>query len=178
MRVLLVLTATLLLGAPTTAFACADPHEPPFSRELAHAKSVFIFRLVSLRLSDHAPDSRAIIGDIEIVRPLQGEAAFRQVAFTDARCGGMRLRVGRYYAAATDQDGALIRLVPGDNSVIDISSDYALTYPPPPEESKWQWHIANYLQGVPLPSDFLEREAFLTAHSVPPPPLLQPTESP
>ena len=170
MRHLLTLTLFLLLLTPTTAVACADPHEPPFSHELARAKSVFILRLVSLRLADHTPGSRSIIGDVELIRSISGASSFRQIAFTDVPCGGMRVRVGRYYAAATRQDGSILHLVPGDNSVIDVSSDYARSYPPPKEQSKWQWHIANYVQGIPLPAEFLRAEAFMSAHSTPPAP--------
>lgn len=173
MKYLLGLMISILLAMPANALACADPQESPFVHELARAKNVFIFRLLSLRLSDRSPGARSIVGDVQIIRSLKGDAATRQISFTNLPCGGMRPVVGHYYAAATRQSGPTLLLVRGDNSIIDVTSDYAMTIPPPPEESKWQWHIANYIDGVPLPPHFVRSSAYLSAYGTPPPPETQ-----
>ena len=170
----IVVLGLLLLVISNSAQACADPLEAPFSHELARAKSVFIFRLLSLELVARTPGSNTLVGDIEIVRSLKGERSFQRVTYVDVRCGGMGLRVGHYFAAATRQSGPALKLAPGDNSVIDISQDYAVTYPPFPEQSKWQWHIENYLKGIPLPRQFTSYEFSYLTHGVAPRPLPEP----
>lgn len=170
MKHLLGLILPVLLAVPAGALACSDPQEAPFVHELARAKNVFIFRLVSLRLSGRSEHAHSVVGDVQIIRSLKGDAATRQIAFTNVPCGGMRPVVGNYYAAATRQNGPVLLLVRGDNSIIDITSDYTRTMSPRPEKSKWQWHIANYIDGVPLPPRFVRSSAYLSAHSMPPPP--------
>ena len=178
MRVSIVLLTAFLLATAQPAFACADPDEPSFTHQLAGAKSVFVFRLLSLSLASRSPGYPEIVGKIEIVRTLKGQPSFQQITYTDLPCGGLRPRVGHHFLVATRKTGNSLHFVRGDNSVIDISSDYAMTYPPPPEKSKYQWHIANYLRGVPLPARFAERVTWLNIYDAPPPPPPPPGKRP
>ncbi len=172
-RLLRALALAILAALPGGASACMTPETPPFRQELARARNVFVFRLTSLRLADYSPGSRKISGTIEIIRSLKGNSgAFRQLAYSSPWCYGLKLEVGHYYVAATTQHGPILQLVRGDRSIMDVSQDYSQNYPPPREEQKLQWHVANYLKGIPLPSTF--RDEVYTARTsgidVPPPP--------
>lgn len=170
MRALLLAISLLM---PLIASACVEPETPRFREELARAQNVLIFRLTSLRLADSAPGSRELVGAIEVLRTLKGNGGvFRQLSYSSPWCYGLRLEVGHYYAAATTQNGPVLRLIRGDRSVMDVSDDYSQNYPPLREEQKLQWHVANYLKGIPLPTTF--RDDLYTERtsgiSIPPPP--------
>ena len=170
LRALTLATFGLL---PTTALACVEPKTPPFRQELAQAQHVFVFRLTSINLADPSPGSRKLSASIEVLRNLKGNGnGFRQLAYSAPGCYGLRLEVGHYYVAATTQKGPVLNLVRGDRSVMDISQDYSRTYPPRRDEQKLQWHVANYLKGIPLPATFLDEEytARTSGISVPAPP--------
>jgi len=173
-KLLRALTLAILTALPFGASACVEPETPPFRQELARAQNVFVFRLTSLKLADPAPGSRKLSATIEVLRTLKGNGnAFRQLSYSAPWCYGLRLEVGHYYAAATTQNGPILRLIRGDRSVMDVSDDYSQNYPPRREEQKLQWHIANYLKGIPLPETFRD-EAYTAKtsgiHVLPPPP--------
>ena len=171
MNVRIALAIVISLMLPKSALACTDPAEPSFLDQLAIARSVSVVRLTSLRVADTAPESREIIGELEIIRPLKGKPTFRRISYSDIWCGGMRPLVGHYFVIATRSTGDTLRLVRGDNSIIDISDDYASTYPPRPERAKLQWHIANYLRGTPFPEGVSRYLSWANVHgSLPPPP--------
>ncbi len=173
-RIALVLASILLL--PGTALACADPTEPSFLHQLDSAKSVSVVRLLSLRLANTAPAAREVIGEVEIVRALKGKPTFRRIAYSNVSCGGLMPVVGHYFIVATSSTGDTLKLVRGDNSIIDINGDFAQTYPPIPERSKLQWHISNYLRGIPLPERIANLLGWANIYGAPPPPPPRPDD--
>jgi len=80
------------------------------------------------------------------------------------------LAVGHYYLIATRQDGAVLALVRGDRSIVDVSDDYSRNYPPKRPEQLWQKDIANYLSGRQMRKDFDPREIMERVQAFPPPP--------
>ena len=163
------LLATFMLIAPGTANACSNPTEPSFLQQLKTAKTVAVVRLISLKLTSTASNSKQVEGQFLLIQTLKGQPTFSKISYVDEPCGGVLPAVGRYYAIATRSSDKTLRLVRGDNSIIDINSDFADTYPPLPEKSKMKWHIANLLNGVPLPQRLADRFEWLNIHGAPPP---------
>jgi hypothetical protein len=165
-----LLAITILSAGP--AAACSNPPEPDFVARLDAASSVFVVRLVSL--ADVAPDSREIVGEIELTYALMGEPAFRRITFDDSHCGGLRPVVGRYFLVATTQAGEQLSLRAGDDAIIDLSRHHSTASPPKLDRGHLMWHVANYLEGIPFPESVPRILNFSVLFSLPPPP--PPTE--
>jgi hypothetical protein len=158
------------LVASGSARACSEPDVPTFKQSLDSARSVFVFRLVSLGLTDKSQGSRESAGRIEIVRPLKGAPQFQYLSHNAVWCGGLRLSVGHYYLVASRQDGRVLRLERGDRSIVDISQDYSRTYPAKRPAQLWYAQIENYLAGRPLRDDFDPTEIIMRVQAFPHPP--------
>lgn len=163
-----VVLATLLVCG--SAHACSEPEVPTFRQSLDSASRVFVARIVSIGLADSDPGSRQIAGRIEVVRVLKGAPQFRHFTHNAVACGGLRLAVGHYYLIATRQDGAVLALVRGDRSIVDVSDDYSRNYPPKRPDQLWQTDIANYLAGRQMREGFDPREIMERVQAFPPPP--------
>ena len=174
MKVYGPLLATFLLIAPSTSIACSEPTEPSFLQQLKTAKTVSVVRLISLKLTDISSSSKMVEGQVQFIETLKGRPTFTKISYVDEPCGGVLPAVGRYYVIATRGSDTTLRFVRGDNSIIDINSDFAETYPPLPEKSKMKWHIANLLKGIPLPHRLEDRFEWLNIHGAPPPAPPQP----
>jgi hypothetical protein len=171
MRCHAVAAAILLAFVVGRAEACVDPELPSYREELASARHVFVFRLLSLRLVDRAEGERAVVGEIETVRALKGQSHFTTIAWTQGNCGQLVLQVGGYYAAATKQSGSVLKPVRGENSILDVSQDFAYSMPRKRPGQTWLFHVANYLRdGTPFPQYFNVDEQMMRTGSFPPPP--------
>lgn len=147
------IAAIMLAIWPASAIACSYPQLPPYRQELASARHVFVFRLLALRLVDRSVGGQDVVGDIEMVHALKGEPRFATIAWTQSRCGGLKLRVGGYYVAATRQTGSVLK--PARNSILDVSGDFTPTIPRKKPGQMWIYHVANYLRnGTPFPEHF------------------------
>jgi hypothetical protein len=81
------------------------------------------------------------------------------------------LQVGGYYAAATKQSGSVLKPVRGENSILDVSQDFAYSMPRKRPGQTWLFHVANYLRdGTPFPQYFNVDEQMMRTGSFPPPP--------
>ena len=149
-----LIIAVFWLAASGTTAACEEPEVPTFRESLDSATTVFVARLNSVGLADKSQASRDIAGQLEITRTLKGKPSFRYLRHQAVWCGGLRLLVGHYYLFATDQSGDVLHLVRGDRSIVDVSEDYNLQYPPKGPAQLWQTQINDYLQGRPLPKNF------------------------
>lgn len=151
---LALITILLWLTASGPADACMEPEVPTFRQSLDSATVVFVARLNSVGLVNKSQASRDIAGQLEIIRTLKGKPSFHYLRHEAIWCGGLRLLVGHYYLFATDQSGSVLRLVRGDRSIVDVSEDYSMQYPPKKPEQLWQTKINDYLNGRPLPKNF------------------------
>jgi hypothetical protein len=151
---LALITILLWLTASGPADACIEPEVPTFRQSLDSATVVFVARLNSVGLVNKSQASRDIAGQLEIIRTLKGNPSFHYLRHEAIWCGGLRLLVGHYYLFATDQSGSVLRLVRGDRSIVDVSEDYSMQYPPKKPEQLWQTKINDYLNGRPLPKNF------------------------
>ena len=122
---LLLLLGSLLVPLP--AHGCSYPNPPEFKEVAADATSIFVMRVLDAQLLDSGdirirPSVRA---EIKTIEELLGDAsAFTHVTFDNLPCGGVRLDVGHYYLVFTSQTGETLRLVPADQSVLNITAEY------------------------------------------------------
>jgi len=168
-RIVLIAAALSLLASGAAA-ACSEPEVPTFRQSLDSATTVFVARLVSVGLVEKSQASRDIAGQLETVRTLKGEPKFRYLRHQAVWCGGLRFLVGHYYLFATKQDGSVLHLVRGDRSVVDVSEDYSVQYPPKKPEQLWQTQINDYINGRPLPARFSPWSIMHPVQAFPPQP--------
>jgi len=169
-----------ILSVSPTALACSIQDTPTFRQELVNAKNIFIFRLTSLTLLDPKPGSTELVGSIEIIRTLKGSSeSARQLTYQNSFHCALHLEVGHYYMAITTHQETTLQLSSGDRWIMDITQDYVQNYPPLREDQKLQWHIENYIRGIPLPATFMDQEYTAeTSGILPPPPSPPPPPEP
>lgn len=164
------LTAALLLSflAPGEATACVEPRVPTFNQSVQTASSVFIFRITSIGLTDKTKGSRSSAGRIELVETLKGSPSFDYFTHSAPECGRLNLHVGRYYVVATSQSGKVLNLVPGDKSLLDLTSD-VLDFRPPPRGRVYTQMIKKAILGHALTNNVI-RELSAHVYAFPPSP--------
>ena len=170
MRVLRTFILLNALAFSPAALACWAPETPTFRQELAEAKHVFIFQLTSLELVQPG-NSLRVTGKFALQRTLKGDGKrFRYFQYTAYPCHGLRLIVGNYYIVATSQNGAVLDLARGDRSIMDLRDHFSSSNRD--RIRTMQWHVANYLKGVPLPDSFRDEEGTYSTSGIsgPPPP--------
>ena len=119
------LLAVSFLAIPTLAQACSDPVVPTFAENLENAEHVFVFRLTSLELTNDEAWPSSLSGRVTLVRSLKGgEPAARHIEFVAGTCCSVKLEVGRYYLAVSGTNSQTLSLVPGDQSVIDVTDGF------------------------------------------------------
>lgn len=174
------LAITVLLLLSSAASACSDPIVPSFQENLAGAEHIFVFRLTSLELADSHPWRSNLNGNINIVRVLKGAApATAKVALVSGCCG-IRLFVGRYYLAVLESDPDVLRLLPGDQSILDVTDDFQGGEPGRAPNPYGLWPVQQYLLGHALPADYpseYQLEATLSCPLPPPAPQRAPNHS-
>lgn len=166
-------TLALLLSlatSPMVAFACPQPDAPTFVQNLDRANHVYVFRLMSLEVADGEPWYSTLSGRINVVRTLKGGTPKASAVTYSIECCNPKLIVGRYYLAAVSNDTAVLELVRGDQSVIDVSDDF---------EAKGGAGrtgaiepVQDHLAGQRLPADFpgeYRLEATISCPAMPPP---------
>ncbi|MGJ7902330.1 hypothetical protein [Lysobacter sp. 1R34A] len=100
MRKIVVFVIAML--ASTAAAACECTRPPLDTVSARRAKHVFVFRLLSSELQTEGssdPWTTRVIGKIRIVDTLRGTASTRTIRYSTQQCCGVRLDVGKYYAA-------------------------------------------------------------------------------
>jgi hypothetical protein len=154
---------------PAVGLACSDPVVPSFSENLQGAKNIFVFRLVSLELVDHKSPSSELRGNIKVVRMLKGDVPTAStVVYVANACCSIKLTVGRYYMAALDDDHSILRLVPGDQSILDVSDDFSVVQGAGAHGTIGL--IQGFLSGNPLPAGFpgnYRLESTITCPTIP-----------
>ncbi len=85
---------------------------------------MFFFRLTSLELADSYPWPSNLKGNINIVRVLKGTAPATAKVALKGSCCGIKLVVGRYYLAVLESDPDVLRLLPRDQSILDVTDDF------------------------------------------------------
>jgi hypothetical protein len=166
LSLLVVLVAGSVL--PRGAIACSEPHVPTFNQSVKVASSVFIFRITSIGLTDHAKGSSSLAGRVEIVETLKGKPEFQYFTHQAFDCGRLNLQVGRYYVVATTQESSILNLVQGDKAALDITSDVLDSRPPPRGRYVTQM-IRKAIAGTPLDNDLIS-ELSARIYAFPPAP--------
>lgn len=148
------LAITVLSLLSPAASACSDPIAPSFQENLARAEHIFVLRLTSLELAGCYPWLSNLKGNINVVRVLKGAApATADVALEGSRCG-IKLVVGRYYLAVLESDPGVLRLLPGDQSILDVTDDFKAGEPGRAPNPYGLWPVQQYLLGHALPADY------------------------
>lgn len=164
----------MFLLPPPAVFACSDPVVPSFQENLTSAQHIFVFRLTSLELADADPWPSNLKGKIGVVRVLKGGGpATAKVALTAGGCCGIKLAVGRYYLAAVGSDSEVLKLVPGDQSILDVTDDFTAGKPGRAPSPLGLWPVQQYLLGHALPADYpsdYQLESTLSCPRSPPAP--------
>ncbi|GGA88193.1 hypothetical protein GCM10011521_28200 [Arenimonas soli] len=146
------LLAIGLLATPTLAQACSDPVVRTFTESLDSAEHVFVFRLSSLELTNDEAWPSSLRGRITLVRSLKGgEPAARNIEFVAGACCSIKLTVGRYYLAVSKVNSQTLSLVPGDQSVIDVTDGFTAGARSSPEALG---PVVRFLSGEALPKDY------------------------
>jgi hypothetical protein len=123
----LLFTFLAALLAPSDASACSYPKPVEFNEAVEGSTSIFVMRVHDAKLIDstQAGTRPFVRAEIEIIEELLGSARhFRYTTFDNLPCGGVRLDVGHYYLVFTHQAGDTLRLVPADQSVLNITVEY------------------------------------------------------
>ena len=125
MKFLVTLLAVCVM-TPWSALACTFPEPREFDQIVVAADKIFVIRVLDARLSDRVAHSRPVIESrIEVIETISGHPTrFDTLEFTNSMCGGVRVDVGHHYVVFTSQVGPVLRLMPADNSVISIESEY------------------------------------------------------
>ncbi|WP_170113018.1 hypothetical protein [Ahniella affigens] len=78
----------------------------------------------------------------------------RVVSFSTGRCGGLRLDSGHYFLAAVAINASRIALMPADQSVVDITDEYAEGDPEATDNAGFIPVVRHAIAGAPLPPGF------------------------
>jgi hypothetical protein len=122
------LLAHLAIAVSGPAISCSYPEAPSIESVAATAAQVYVFQLESaaVRRKDY-PDgsfSTWVSGHIHPRAMIIGETpSARSIEYSVSYCGGHQLTVGGYYLVYVSHEESVIRLVPGDESILDVS-DY------------------------------------------------------
>lgn len=106
MRRIIVFVIAML--ASTSAAACQCPGPPLDTVSARRAKHVFVFRLLSSELQTQGSDqpwTTRAIGKIQLVDTLRGTTNTKTIRYSTHQCCGVRLDVGKYYAAFASDAG-------------------------------------------------------------------------
>lgn len=141
-----------LAASPMVAFACPQPDAPTFVQNLDRASHVYVFRLLSLEVASGEPWNSTLSGRISVIRTLKGPAPKASSLTYSIGCCNPKLSVGRYYLAAVSNDAVVLKLIPGDQSVIDVSDDFS-TKSGAGKTGAIE-PVQEHLAGQPLPADF------------------------
>lgn len=159
-----------LATAPMAALACPPPDAPTFMDNLRGASNVYVFRLMSLEVTDGRPWYSTLNGRINVVSTLKGSTPKASRLAYSVDCCAPKLIVGRYYLAAVPNDAATLQLVRGDQSIIDVTDDF--TDKGGAGKTGAITPVQGYLSGRPLPADFpgdYRLEATVACPVAPPP---------
>ncbi|MFY2765302.1 hypothetical protein [Arenimonas sp. MALMAid1274] len=125
---------------------------PSFEENLARAEHVYVFRIVSQELTDSDIWPSKVRGRVAVVRTLLGgQPSIQQLEFTMGAHCGIKLAVGRFYLVALENDTTSISLVPGDQSVLDVTDGFKDGSRSNPDALG---PVLQYLSGEPLPKDY------------------------
>lgn len=106
MRKIIVFVIAVLASTAAAACQCAGP--PLDTVSARRAKHVFVFRLLSSELQTEGSDqpwTTRVIGKIQVVDTLRGTANTKTIRYSTQQCCGVRLDVGKYYAAFASDAG-------------------------------------------------------------------------
>ncbi|WP_408950582.1 hypothetical protein [Lysobacter sp. Hz 25] len=106
MRKIIVFVIAVLASTAAAACQCAGP--PLDTVSARRAKHVFVFRLLSSELQTEGSDqpwTTQVIGRIQVVDTLRGTANTKTIRYSTQQCCGVRLDVGKYYAAFASDAG-------------------------------------------------------------------------
>ena len=146
------LLAVGVLAFPTLAHTCSDPVVPTFQENLESAEHIFVFRVTSLELTNDEAWPSSLSGRITEVQSLKGgKPAARRIEYVAGTCCSVNVEVGRYYLVASRTNSQTLSLVPGDQSIIDVTDGYKAGTRSSPEAIG---PVLRFLSGEPLPTDY------------------------
>ena len=146
------LLAVGLLALPTFAHACSDPVVPTFQENLESAEHIFVFRVTALELTNDERWPSNLSGNITVVQSIKGgKPAARHIEYVAGTCCSVKVEVGRYYLAVSRTNSQTLSLVPGDQSVIDVTDGFKAGSRTSPGAIG---PVLRFLSGEPLPKDY------------------------
>ena len=98
-----VLFIAALLASPAQACTCFPPLN---NQSVRVAKNIFVFRFVGSELQSDGADAAIalVLGNMIVVENLRGETKATRFTYSTQWCCGIRLDVGKYYAAFVAED--------------------------------------------------------------------------
>jgi hypothetical protein len=148
MKTLAVMIVLLCAGTPVVA--CSFDKPPEFTDVVKSAKQIFVLQIISEDLSTRRSFDRPVIeGHIRVMGTLKGTPVeFTRVDFNNSTCGGVRLDVGQFYVAFTNQTGSVLKLIPADNSLIPLANEYIPELPVQNYRYKFLRSVREFAKGA------------------------------
>jgi len=96
----------LLLGiiAFGNALACSCAYAPLTSEAARGASNVFVFRLLSARVSGEPGAESRVTGRIQVLANVRSRTTARDIVFMTQQCCGIRMEVGKDYVGFLSAD--------------------------------------------------------------------------
>ena len=142
----------LILWQPT--LACDFPTPPSLHVLAASAKHIYVFRLESAKVSERKRHG-GVEGTTTPIATIAGATPKgRKLVYSVSHCGGHQLTVGNYYLAYLSSDKKVVTLVPGDESILDVSDYFGSSDPTAPGTQAFISEIRTAAEQKSLPPNF------------------------